>query len=151
MRQKQTFDAKLIKDGGTEAMRLYIPFDALAVFGSKNQFAIKGMIDKTPYRSSLFTLHDRTFMIVSNELRKTIGKGSGNTVHVTMEPDNTDRIVRLPKELSVAIEKEGLRSTFEKLSYTVRREHADAIMSAKKEETRAKRIEIILAFLRTKK
>jgi uncharacterized protein YdeI (YjbR/CyaY-like superfamily) len=65
----------------------------------------------------------------------------GEMVRVTLEPDLEPRVVEAPAELAAALKKnKQAKAAWEKLSYTHQREHAEAILDAKKPETRARRI-----------
>lgn len=54
--------------------------------------------------------------------------------------DNGNRTVTPPDDLMKALEESGLGASFEKLSFTHKKEHVEAIVTAKKPETRANRI-----------
>lgn len=57
------------------------------------------------------------------------------------EIDNVNRTIAPPPDLLAALSRAGLNELFNKLSYTHRKEYVLAILSAKKPETRNKRIE----------
>jgi len=59
--------------------------------------------------------------------------------------------VAVPADFAKAIKKAGLTATWEKLSFTHRKEHVRAIEEAKRPETRTKRIEKALEMLAEKK
>ena len=54
--------------------------------------------------------------------------------------DHKNRTVNPPEELLAALKKSGLAEKFSKLSFTHKKEHVEAIVSARKPETRARRI-----------
>ena len=73
----------------------------------------------------------------------------GDTVTVTLDLHTVARDVKLPPPLALALKKDGLaRAAWDALSYTHKREHADAIASAKKPVTRYARLERTLRMLR---
>ena len=66
---------------------------------------------------------------------------AGDVVHVLMERDNLPRTVALPADFAEALESnQPLGPSFESLSYSRRKEFLDWIGSAKKVETRVRRI-----------
>jgi hypothetical protein len=69
----------------------------------------------------------------------------GDRVEVRLELDTAPREVALPAVLEEALGADGAaRAAFQKLSVTTRREHAEAIGSAKREETRRRRLSQLL-------
>jgi uncharacterized protein YdeI (YjbR/CyaY-like superfamily) len=50
------------------------------------------------------------------------------------------RTVEVPDDLAAALEAAGAREQFDRLSFSHRREHVNAILEAKKPETRARRV-----------
>lgn len=72
----------------------------------------------------------------------------GDTVRIVMEPDTEPRALAVPSDLGKALEKSARAGVaFERLSYTHGKELVDWIQGAKKEETRARRIEKAIAML----
>ena len=77
-----------------------------------------------------------------------MGKGDGDGVTVTLERDAGERTVDVPDDLAAALAEAGLREAFDKLSYSHRREHVNAINDAKRPETRTRRIAKALEMLK---
>lgn len=70
---------------------------------------------------------------------------AGDVVRVTIAPDTDLRTVEAPPELAAALAKNDLaRAQWENLSYTAKKEYAEAILQAKKPETRARRTQNVL-------
>ncbi len=63
--------------------------------------------------------------------------------------DRQQKRVIVPDQVTEALSKEGLTTAYEGLSFSQKKEYIVGIVDAKKEETRAKRLEIMLSFLRT--
>jgi uncharacterized protein YdeI (YjbR/CyaY-like superfamily) len=77
----------------------------------------------------------------NRELRERAGIAIGDEVEVTVELDEEPRTVELPAALAAALDgDDAARAAFESLSYTHRREYAEWIAEAKREDTRARRI-----------
>lgn len=80
-------------------------------------------------------------MVVDSEIRGNIGKSAGDAVRVTMELDASPRVVIIPDDFQRALRKNGkARAVFSKLSYSHQKECVSWIESAKKNETRERRI-----------
>ena len=140
MSKKQTFTARIQNAGGGGAF-VEVPFDVEAVFGSKRP-KIKAMIEGVPYRGLLVRMGGPNHMlIILKGIREQIGKSFGDEVKVSVEEDVEERVITVPAEFKRAFkENPEAKVSFEKLSYTHKREYVTWINEAKKDETRARRI-----------
>jgi len=86
-------------------------------------------------------------------VRRKLGKSFGDSVLVEVEHDLEKREVLIPDDVqNLLAEYPEAQAFFEKLSYTHRKEYINWITSAKREETRAKRmVEFIEKLLQKKK
>jgi len=75
---------------------------------------------------------------------------AGDRVEVVLKKDDEVREVEVPPAFKTLMKKEGLLTFFESLSYTHRKEYCRWITEAKKEETRARRLEKAVEMLRDK-
>lgn len=117
-----------------------IPYDVQKVHKARGRVPVKVTFDGHPYRGSIFPMGGRHILGVTKEVRSAIGKDIGDRVTVALERDRDERVIETPPELDKALRghrKE--RATWNKLSYTHRREFAQWITEAKKPETRARR------------
>jgi uncharacterized protein YdeI (YjbR/CyaY-like superfamily) len=74
----------------------------------------------------------------------------GDTVKVVVELDEKERTVDPPPDLKAALSRNGsAKARWETLSFTHKRELAEAITGAKKPETRARRLQKTLEMLRS--
>jgi hypothetical protein len=144
---RKTFKVKLEAAGGGAG--LIVPFDVHKVFGSKARVAVRGTINGYPYRGSVFPMGGgKHIMVVNKELRKGAGVEAGDKVSVVMEIDDEPRVVTAPADFKKALAKnKEAKSNFEKSSYTHQKEFVTWIEGAKKEETRARRIEKAVVML----
>jgi hypothetical protein len=143
-----TVQLKAAEQGG---VFFTLPKRESAKFGVRGRVPVTGTIKGYPFRSSIFPMGDGThYMAVNRAVRAGAGVAAGDRVRVVMETDEATRTVVLPPELDKALSKsKAARARFDKLSYTHRKEHAGWIESAKRPETRARRIEQVLAQLKT--
>ena len=73
--------------------------------------------------------------------REAAGLKGGETLKVKIELDTEMREVRVPADLQRELQaSKAAWDKWQSLSYTHKREHVEAIESAKKEETRARRL-----------
>lgn len=116
------------------------PFDVVLAFG-KGRVAVRGTINGVPFRSSLMNMGRGHMMVVNAALRKAAGCKAGDMVKVVMEEDKDERVVDVPEYLLKLIRSDAKAAkSWEKLSYTHRKEYVREIGEAKKPETKEKRI-----------
>jgi hypothetical protein len=118
-----------------------IPFDVASVYGTKGRVPVKGTINGFPFRKALLPEGDGTHaMVVCKELQAGAKVSVGDEVEVILDRDTAERTVDVPAELTAALAPhETVREIFESLAYSHRKEYADWVGGAKKEETRKAR------------
>jgi uncharacterized protein YdeI (YjbR/CyaY-like superfamily) len=85
------------------------------------------------YGKHLLGLHKAT--------REQIGKNIGETVELVIETDTEERVVTIPDDLRRALARNTTtKRAFDGLAYTHRKEYVQWVESAKKPETRARRV-----------
>jgi hypothetical protein len=126
-----------------------IPFDVEKVYGTKGQVKVRVTFDGHPYRGVIANMGTGCHIIgVRKDIRKAIGKEVGDVVNVTIEKDEEERIVEVPEDLETLLSKNRqAREFYDSLSFTNRKEYALWISSAKKDETREKRLKDALTKL----
>ncbi len=128
---------------------IVFPYDAEREFGTRARVPVKSTLDGVSYSGSLIKCGAAEHMVgVLKAIREQIGKGPGDTVEVEVWKDEDERTVDVPAEFKRLMKKEGLFATFEKLSYTHRKEYCRWIAEAKKEETRSSRMAKAVEMLR---
>jgi hypothetical protein len=142
-------------DGTLEAARgggafVEIPPDALAALGGGKRFRVRGSLNGVGFESSTMGMGgDRVCLGVHKATREAAGISVGDKIHVEAERDARGRSLKVPPELEAALAGDGeARSAFDRLSFTHRREYADWIGSAKRPETRERRLAKAVAMLR---
>jgi hypothetical protein len=120
--------------------------------GTRARVQVAGTINGFPIRTSAFPMGGNTHMILVNkEMQKTAQIGAGNRVKVVIEVDEKPRVLTIPPDFKGALTKSpASRDAFEKMSYSHKREYVRWIEKAKKEETRARRIEKVVEMLKDK-
>jgi uncharacterized protein YdeI (YjbR/CyaY-like superfamily) len=73
--------------------------------------------------------------------------GDGDVLTIDLERDDEERTVEVPGDLAAALDP-AMRTTFDDLSFTHRREYVRWIEDAKREETRARRVAKAVEMLR---
>ena len=141
-------------DDGMDTAYINIPFEVEKIDGTRGQVKVKATFDGHPYRGVLSNMGTGSHIIgVRKDIRKAIGKKVGDIVKVTIEQDLEERIVQVPLELERVLNNHPkAKSAHEALSFTNRKEYALWISSAKKPETKERRLaEITGKLLKGKK
>lgn len=136
------FDAVLLKHPTVDSAYVEFPYDVEAEFGVKGQVKVVALIDGYEYRGSLAKMgRPCHFIGVTQEVRKAIGKGPGDTVHVVIRQDTASRVVEVPEDLARLLDANPIaKSAFDKLSFTHKKEYVRWIEEAKRTETRERRL-----------
>ena len=129
---------------------LHVPLDVAKIWGKRGQLRVKGEIrlaaSKLPgfaFRTTLFPTGKGThYMTVNKKLQCGAGVRPGMTVHLRMEPDTEERVVRVPAELARALrESKRLEKFYGSLNHSTRRAIGDWVAEGKQAETRRRRAE----------
>lgn len=147
------FDA-FIENGGEkwpEASCIYFPYDIQESFGTKGQVRVNATFDGVPYQGSLANMGSGHILILRKDVKAKVRKGHGDTVRVTVQKDTAERVVEVPEVLQKALTADSeIKVFYDSLSYTNRKEYATWISSAKREETREKRLSKAIEMLKNK-
>lgn len=144
----KSFRALVERGERSAACAIHFPFDVEQTFGVRGRVPVRGTLNGVPFRSSIFKMGGRHFMVVNRRLREASGVSGGETVSVRIERDTEPRVVTPPADFARALKANGAaRAAWDKLNYTHRREHVEHIEDAKKPETRQRRIEKSVAQL----
>lgn len=127
-----------------------VPFDPMAVFG-KTRAPVRVTLNRYTYRGTISVMRGTAGIPLRKSHREAAGLEGGETLKVKIELDTEPREVSVPPDLQRALaSRPGARKAWETLSYTHRREHAEAVESAKRPETRQRRIAGIVGALARK-
>ena len=126
-----------------------MPFDPEKEFGQK-RIKIIATFDGEPYRGSLVRYGSPNyFLIVLKDIRKKIGKEAGDEIEVTVKKDNAPRVIKVPNDFAAILKTHPEQEIFfNQLSYTHKKEYVNKIISAKREETRIRRINKAIEMLK---
>ena len=124
-----------------------LPFDPRAVFGRARPPVRVSLADYS-YRSTVAIMSGETFVPLRRSHRDAAGIRAGDIVPVTLTLDLAPREVAVPDDLAAALTTTGLWEEWHARSVTHRREQAEAVESARRPDTRARRIAAAIASLR---
>lgn len=135
------FNAEIKKVEDKDGAYIEIPFDVEQVYGAK-RVKVKATFDGVEYRGSIVKMGLPYYIIgITKDIRKKIGKKPGDIIEVTIEKDEEERIVEIPMDFKERIElDDNIKEFWNTLSFSMQKKYVVWITSAKKEETRIKRI-----------
>ena len=139
------FEAVLQPFGPAGAVTL--PFDPMAEWG-KVRAPVRGTIEGYPFTTTVARYGGVDYLAFRREVREGAGVELGKAVRIEVELDPTERTVEVPVDLADALAEGGMRATFDGLSYTHRKEYVEWIEEAKRERTRATRVQRTVELLR---
>ena len=146
--KKYKFKAAIEAGDGGGAYVVF-PYDVEKEFSAKGRVPVKATFDGVPYAGSLIKYGSPQHMLpMLKAIREQAGKGVGDTVSVEVWKDEEERTIDVPAPFKAAMKKAGVLASFDRLSYTHRREYCRWITEAKKEETRARRLDEAVQMLK---
>ncbi|GAB2556262.1 YdeI/OmpD-associated family protein [Leucobacter ruminantium] len=114
--------------------------------GGGRRAAVVVSIGGRTARLRLASMGGRYLIGISKANRAALGVEIGDEVEATVALDDAPREVEVPDDLAAALAAvDGARAAFDRLPYTHRKEHVNAILEAKKPETRERRIAAAVA------
>ncbi len=136
------FPAPIVDTGGGGAY-VEFPFDTEELYGTQGRIPVKVLFDGVPYQGTMLRYGtEKHIIIIVKKIREAIGKQAGDIINVKVEMDDQPRVVIIPEDVKLIFEKnQGALERFNKLSYTHQKEYIDWVLDAKREATRAKRID----------
>jgi len=83
--RRMEFDAVILQNENMDAAYVEVPFDIKSLYG-KGRLSVHATFDGVPYNGQIVKMGTPCFIIgVRKDIRKQIGKGFGDVVHVTFE------------------------------------------------------------------
>lgn len=133
-----------------EPMRgLEVPSEVVAALGGGARPRVIVTVNGHTWGSRVAIMRGRNLIGLSHTNRQAAGVVTGDQVEVEVAFDPETPTVTEPADFASALDADPVaRAAYDRLSYSHRREHVLAIESAKKPETRARRIEKAVEMLR---
>src|SRR5215469_7788755 len=116
-----------------------LPFDTREVWG-KAKVPVKLTINGYTWRSTVGNRGGIQYIVVNAEARRKAGVKAGGFVTIAIEPDTEKREIHVPIPLQRALGTK-LTQKLNALSFTHKKEFVVWYSEAKKEDTRARRVE----------
>jgi len=140
---KTRFTAKLRHSGrGGGGHLVEVPAEVVAALGGRGRIPVQASFNGVPYRGSIVRMGGVMMLGVTKAIMAEGGAGPGDAIDVVVENDEAPREVEVPPELRKALKRNrAAAAAWYRLSFSHRREYVGHIAEAKREETRARRVE----------
>ena len=122
-----------------------LPFDTRKVWG-KAKVPVKVTINGYTWRSTVGNRGGIQYIVVNADARLHAGVKAGDVVTIVLQPDTEKRDIQIPIQLRKALGAK-LTEKLSCLSFTHKKEFVVWYSDAKKEDTRARRLEKMKAML----
>jgi hypothetical protein len=132
------FTVELERMGKTSA-GFPVPFDLKEAFGRARP-PVRVTIRGHTWRTTPGVYGGVGYIGLNRDVRAAAGVDVGDRVRVAMEVDTEPRTVAVPADLRDALAASDAKERFDRLSFTHRREYVEWAESAKRAETRERRI-----------
>ena len=144
----KTISVEIYRDGSL--CFIPVPFEPREVFG-KARAPVVVTVNGYSYRSTISSMGGVVAIPLRKSHREAAGVDAGRKIQVKIALDTEPRTVTPPPDLKKALAASAaLRQSWDALSFTHQREHVESLLSARKPETRARRLAGTLALLRKK-
>jgi len=142
------FTTELLATGGTTT-GFEVPEDVVERLGGGRRPKVVVTVEGHTWRTSIASMGGRFLLGASAAVREASGISAGHTYTVTVEVDTAPRTVDVPDDLAAALAASpGAGAAWAGLTYSQQRQHAEAVLAAKKPETRDRRVAGIIDTLR---
>jgi tRNA A-37 threonylcarbamoyl transferase component Bud32 len=127
-----------------------VPDSVVEALGGNVRARVAGTLNGVEFKSNLMRYSGVVWLGVHKATMQAAGISHGDPVTVEMSLDETPRVVEVPEALEQALAKDtAARAAFEALAFTHRKEYAQWVAEAKKEETRDRRVAETIERLKT--
>ncbi|WP_334121706.1 MULTISPECIES: YdeI/OmpD-associated family protein [Glutamicibacter] len=144
------FTTTLIPTTGKN-VAIVVPDDIVYGFERGKRVPVTVQVDGDyTFHSSIASMGGQFLIGFNAQTRAETKKDAGDEVAVKVELDEEPRTVEIPEPLAVLLSAEPeLLEAWNKLSYSKQRGHAEPIIAARGEDTRARRVEKVIRALRS--
>jgi hypothetical protein len=142
------FSATLVERGPAAAIVLDAE-QVAAVGEGARRFPVAATVNGYTWRTTVAHMGGEFLVGLSRAVREGAGVQAGDMVEVELELDDAPREVDVPEALASALAAQpSLRTIYDSLAYTYRKEYARSVREAKRKETRERRVAEVIEKLR---
>ena len=123
--------------------------DQVAALGGTKTPPVRFTIGDVTERGRIGRMGGENLLGFNKSVRARFAVAAGDTVDIVIELDTDPPTVDIPPALAAALDADpAVRSAFDKLAPSRRKEHARSVADAKRDDTRDRRITAIIGSLR---
>lgn len=142
------FTTELLSTGGSTT-GFIVPDAVVEALGAGRRPKVVVTVDGHTWRTSIASMGGRFLLGATAAVRDAAGIAAGQTYTVRVEVDTTPRTIEVPEDLAAALAAAPVAAAaWAGLTYSEQRRHAEALLTAKRPETRARRVTTIVEQLR---
>lgn len=145
MANEATFSTILFQQGNNTGIE--VPPSVVEALAAGKRPAVIVTVNGFEYRSTVAVMGGRYLIPFSSDKRAATGLAGGDAIDVGLAVDAAPRTVVVPADLALALDDAGMRAAFDALAPSARKAHVTSVESAKAAETRARRIDSLVAKL----
>jgi len=139
------FDSEIkVLEGKIKWNVFYFPYPAQEHFGAKGNVPVRITVDGHAFEHTLLPSRNGHYMVYNEFIKRSVNKEPGDTLHVVLEKDDRKREVAVPDHIEKAIRDAGKWEDFNSQPDYAKREQINHIELAKKEETKANRLHVLI-------
>jgi hypothetical protein len=134
------FTTELEATGGTTT-GFVVPGGVVEALDGGHRPKVVASVAGHSWRTSIASMGGRFLLGVSAAVRDAAGIAAGETHTVTVELDTAPRSVDVPEDLATALAASPrARAAWDALSFSHQRQHVEAVLAAKRTQTRERRV-----------
>jgi hypothetical protein len=138
------FTTELEATGGNTT-GFVVPTEVVEALGAGRRPKVVVTVNEHTWRTSIASMGGRYLLGASAAVRAEAGISAGQTLTVSVEVDTAPRTVEVPDDLAAALAASPeAAAAWDALTYSQQRQHAEAVLAAKKPETRERRVSTII-------
>ena len=139
------FDSEIKRlEGKIKWNVVYFPYSAPEHFGSNGNIPVCITVDGHKFDHMLLPSKNGHYLVYNEFIRRAVGKDMGDWVHIILEKDTKKRELVIPAYIEEALQNAGILELFLRQAEYSKREQINHIELAKKEETKANRIDALI-------
>jgi len=144
------FDCEIMRlEGKIKWNVFYFPYPAREHFGTNGNVPVRITVDGHEFEHMLLPSKNGHYMVYNEFIKRAVGKEIGDTLHVTLMKDENKREIIIPAYIADALTDSGAMDIFMRQPDYSKREQINHIEIAKKEETKANRLNALIGLLKT--
>jgi hypothetical protein len=145
---KYDFNAEIkLLEGKMKWSVVYFPHPAPEHFGTNGRVNVRVAVDGHEFDGTLLPSRNGHYLVYNTAIKRAVGKRLGDSVHVVLEKCEGKRELAIPDYISAALHEGAAFDKFLEMPDYIKREEINKIESAKRDETRSKRLQDLIAKL----